>query len=372
MEPIANRAIRFTMAREGLLRLNCMAFGGKGTRDNDRSASMTVLGWIAVGLGALVVVLTFLPLVPADAGWIRMWDFPRPQIAVAAFAALLMVAVAAYGGVWPLLPAIAFTTIVACALGYQLLRIYPYTPAASFQVRQAASGSGDASCFSLMAVNVYQHNRTARPLLDLVARHDPDILLAVETDRWWRDQFGPLAARYPHVASLPLENTYGMIFMTRLAPVEPVEFRFLIKDDIPSVKTELMLENGERVSFYGLHPEPPTPVTDSTERDMELIAVAREVAREKIPAIVAGDLNDVAWSPTTREFKQLSGMNDPRVGRGLYATFHAKVPGMRWPLDHLFLTPGITLDRLQVLPGIGSDHFPVFARLCLEKSGQGR
>lgn len=328
---------------------------------------MTVIGWLATGLAALVILVTLLPFSRSKAGWIRMWDFPRPQIAAVAIAALLLLGIAGFAGERPLLMA-ALAVGVAAALGFQLQHIFHYTPMARKQAAPASRSSGD-DCLSLMTVNVYQFNRKSERLVELAKRYDPDILLAVETDLWWRDELEPVAQNYPHVASMPLDNTYGMIFMTRLEPVGPIEFRFIIKEGIPSIRVELKLRNGETIVFYGLHPEPPTPIEDSEDRDMELIAVARELAEEKHPALVAGDLNDVAWSPTTRRFKRLSGTLDPRVGRGLYATFHAKIPGMSWPLDHLFHTPDFTISELDVLPDVGSDHFPIFARLCLEKGG---
>jgi endonuclease/exonuclease/phosphatase (EEP) superfamily protein YafD len=81
---------------------------------------------------------------------------------------------------------------------------------------------------------------------------------------------------------------------------------------------------------------------------------------------VAGDLNDVAWSHVTRLFRRLSNALDPRIGRGLYATFNARWPLMRWPLDHIFFTEDFRLVRLERMGFIGSDHFPILVELSCE------
>jgi endonuclease/exonuclease/phosphatase (EEP) superfamily protein YafD len=82
---------------------------------------------------------------------------------------------------------------------------------------------------------------------------------------------------------------------------------------------------------------------------------------------VAGDFNDVAWSHTTDLFIQLSGLLDPRRGRGIFNTFHAHWPLFRFPLDHVFHSNHFKLVDLRRLDEVGSDHFPVCVELQYER-----
>jgi endonuclease/exonuclease/phosphatase (EEP) superfamily protein YafD len=131
----------------------------------------------------------------------------------------------------------------------------------------------------------------------------------------------------------------------------------------------LRLRGGEQVALYAVHPEPPLPGDDSGERDAELIMIGRKVRDEGRAAIVMGDLNDVGWSRTSRLFGKVAGTEDPRVGRGFYPTFNANYPLLRWPLDHLFVSPHFELMQIDLLPDIGSDHLPLYLRLCLREDG---
>ena len=94
--------------------------------------------------------------------------------------------------------------------------------------------------------------------------------------------------------------------------------------------------------------------------------VARELEARGGPAVVTGDFNDVAWSHTSRLLQRLGGLLDPRVGRGLFNTFDATQPLLRYPLDHVLHTEHFTIAELRRLPFFGSDHFPMFAVLCFE------
>ncbi|MEO5567280.1 MAG: endonuclease/exonuclease/phosphatase family protein, partial [Gemmatimonadaceae bacterium] len=169
----------------------------------------------------------------------------------------------------------------------------------------------------------------------------------------------------------PLSNTYGMLLYSRL-PLSGTSIDFLIEPDIPSIQAHVQLRNGEFVWLNCVHPRPPAPGEndESQERDAELLLVGKRVRDARQPVVVCGDLNDVAWSRTTRLFQKTSRLVDPRKGRGMFSTFHARVPGFRFPLDHILHSPSFRLTRMKRLPSVGSDHFPVYALLTYEPDAE--
>lgn len=305
----------------------------------------------------LPIAATILPFSKSGRNWIRVWDYPRSQLAV-----WLAGNLACQRLLLPRGQARSFLYAGTMAsLAWQLWRIYPYTPAAGIQVLPAAQKDDERSVGVLIS-NVLQSNRNAPALLERIATVDPDLVLALETDAWWDQQLAVLAERYPCSVRQPLENTYGMTLYSRLELTD-VKVLYRVEPDVPSIVARLHLRSGAVVDLYCLHPKPPGMGQDVDERDAELLLVGREVEGSQRAAIVCGDLNDVAWSQTTRLFQRVSRLLDPRVGRGLYATFHADYPFARWPLDHLFHDETFALRRLDVLESIGSDHFPIYVQL---------
>jgi len=311
-------------------------------------------------LGLILIGATLLPLSRHEAWWVRACDFPRLQIG----AGLLLVLglLVAFGDLGDPAHQLLGLVLLAC-LAYQLSMILPSTPLWPVELLDARTPPGER-LLSLMVVNVLMTNRRTERLFGLIRTHAPDLVLAVEVDGWWAGRFEELADGYPCRVVHPLENTYGMLLYAKLELIAP-EVRFLLKEDIPSIRTRVRLRSGESVVLHGVHPEPPAPgeADTSLPRDAELVLVGREVERSGRTSIVAGDLNDVAWSHTTGLFRRLSRLLDPRIGRGMFNTFHAHHWPLRWPLDHVFVSDDFVLESIRRLPAFGSDHFPILIRL---------
>ena len=305
----------------------------------------------------IMLCVTLVPLLPSNHWLSRVWEFPRVQIAVLTVSLTIASLFLASPSM-----AIVLVSINGLLSLYQIAWIFPYTRLYPIQVKKATAPYQQS--IKIMTSNVLMPNHSADKLIKLIQSYQPDVVVTLETDQWWEDALHPIHSEYPHRVNCPLDNLYGMHLYSKFV-LEDVQLLELIEEGIPSIHCYLVLKNNIKVKCHFLHPAPPSPTenTTSTPRDRELLVIAKQVAGQTEPIIVTGDLNDVAWSPTTRAFRRISGLKDPRMGRGMFNTFHASYPILRWPLDHIFHSEHFELGSIQRMPSIDSDHFPLLSEL---------
>lgn len=326
---------------------------------------------ITITLSCLFLIVTAIPLVKHPWWGVRAFDFPQLQ-----FFCFGLLCVGLFFCLFPLQSIYLWIlfAIVIGALLYHLWIIFPYTEYAKTTVPTWTEKSeiSETSGFKILTSNVLMENDDYEGFLKMALDADPDIIFMLETDEKWKENVhDSLNEKYPHQILCPKDNTYGLLFYSRI-PLEDAEIRFLVDQKVPSIKTVLILEEGNKVQLYGIHPTPPAPGENdwSTERDAELVLIGREAKNCDLPVMIMGDLNDVAWSHTTRLFIRISELLDPRMGRGFFNTFNAKYLLMRWPLDHVFLSPHFEVKKIGRLDHFHSDHFPIFIELALQSVKQ--
>jgi endonuclease/exonuclease/phosphatase (EEP) superfamily protein YafD len=312
----------------------------------------------------LIILLTFLPLLKSVKWWIRVFDYPRLQKLVLHLLLIILWVASNNDPSFETWIWVGSLTLSAIYLTYQ---VWPFTFFGNKMIESVKFDEN--SGLHVLVANVYQDNNQYHKILNLVQTQDPDIVFLVETNQNWADSLEKLDQIFDYSIKIPQENTYGLLFYSKL-PIVRKEIHYLVDPDIPSLELDLELKNGQLITIYAIHPTPPVPGEneESTERDAEILIVGKKSKKNPKPSLVIGDLNDVAWSYTTELFLKISEMADPRRGRGTFNTFHAKIPFLRWPLDHVFLSKHFGLAALEVLPGIGSDHFPIKLKAVLTKS----
>ena len=304
----------------------------------------------------VVIISTIIPFIRHDFWIFRVFEYPRLQklsLNIGLIALVLLLSFPTRTIDW-----IVFGGLVV-NISYLSYLVFPFTVFGKKQIISNQRTDGVDNLRILIA-NVYQENRRSKDYHELIQFCDPDVVLMVETNKWWQNEMDSIENTYHYQLKAPLENTYGMLLYSKF-PLTDAKVNYLVKSDIPSMEAIVEIKSGQKVKLFCLHPEPPVPQENprSTERDKEILIVADKAKKIKLPVVVMGDLNDVAWSYTTALFGKVSGLLDPRRGRGFFNSFNAKYWLLRFPLDHIFCSTDFALSSIKRLSNCGSDHFPM-------------
>lgn len=310
--------------------------------------------------GTILMLATALPLLRVHNRWIRMLDFPRMQLA--AWCAFNMAWIGLQSH--PSRRRWGWFFLHGAALAYHAKMLAPFTRVKSPESESSSDKADPLDTFSMVVANVLMTNRNVSGLISMIGREKPDLVLLNEPDSWWEERLRDLEKDYRWRIKAPQSDTYGMIFYSRL-PLTDFRIDRRVHADVPSIRAEVELPSGKTFRIYCVHPKPPAE-ENTEDRDAELYLVGKELRESGLPGVVGGDLNDVAWSRTTRLFQKVSRTLDPRIGRGFFNTFHARQPLLRYSLDHVFHTREFSLSELRRLEKFGSDHFPILVRLSLD------
>lgn len=302
----------------------------------------------------LFSISPLLPLIPLEHWTIQFFDFVRVQTSVIQ---LFLILLALFFWKNPTSLQYLFIVFSIGVLIYQSSLIWPYTP---FYPKKKSNGPFYNNTLKLITANVLQDNTNYDKFETLIRKSNPDIFVTMESDENWDNHISKAFPEYIHTLKATLSNYYGMHIYSKIA-FESSEIFFLVEEDVPSMHCEIFYAN-QLFDFKVLHPAPPSPTENKTskERDAELMIVGKQCRENRRATIVCGDLNDVIWSKTSRLFKKMTGYLDPRLGRGLYPSFHANYWLLRFPLDHLFYSTDLHVSTIERLEPFGSDHFAMY------------
>ncbi len=245
---------------------------------------------------------------------------------------------------------------------------------------------------SLLTFNLLNNQRNLTPLLALVARETPDVLLFQECIPSHAAQLERgLAACYPHRLWLPAPE-YGMGFgiASRLPfaltgfwqypGFEPFATRVTIALPHPTISSSLLdlycvqfISPTNEVRRVG-----PTALLRLRERQIDWVLA--EIDRRQRPALVVGDWNTTEGSDAYRRVTAQLVDGWREAGNG---------PGWSWPrrlnplvnsaalpvlrLDYALHTsrrfaPALAVAEMRVIQdALGSDHCPLLARVEMEE-----
>lgn len=341
--------------------------------------------WILLAMS--VIAVTTLSMLPGRSWALRVCDFPRAQVLTLGLILVVISMLSLTFGQdlltqpWRVAGLVLSVLLFVCIIiqGIWAVRLTPLVspevprselPIPCYHKRHPELPN--EMTLRLITANIDFQNTNRGAAMEYLCHWRPHVLALIEPDEHWDEHIEHYRDSFPYITKEIRALGRGMVLLSRL-PIEHAEVRCLVDEDRPSIWAVIELPGGARVRLVVTHPTPPgLPKRNkdgrhsSAKRDIELDIIAGKVrVHPNQHWILSGDFNDVGWSATTMRAKRVSGLRDPRVGRGMFSTFPASFPFVRYPIDHVLVSESFRIVQLKRLADIGSDHLPLLADLEL-------
>jgi endonuclease/exonuclease/phosphatase (EEP) superfamily protein YafD len=253
----------------------------------------------------------------------------------------------------------------AVALALALFHGWMMAPYLSFGT---AAGAAQDGAVRVMLANVLTVNRDFEAFTAEVRKQDPDILCVQEVDTAWQRVLEGLHETYPHQHFDARSDNFGIALLSRL-PLSEVEIFELGGVTVPAISAKVATGAGE-LRLLTLHTLPPIMKYLAASRNRQMAEAAKIAQAGTGPFALVGDLNVTPWSPHFQDLLRDGGLKEGRLGQGVMPTWPVDgwLPALV-PIDHILVSPGITVTQMVRGGHTGSDHLPVVADLRFSGSG---
>ncbi len=244
--------------------------------------------------------------------------------------------------------------------------------ALSWYLPRAQAETASGTSVVAMAYNVNYQLWDTQSVTDIVREHPADILGLIEpltTDAAeLRERVRDL---YPHY----YRATGGNLSLLSRYPILSATTDTL-GTSVSSLIADLDVD-GRQLRVIATHPPPPVAGRFFRRRNQTIAALADYARQYEGPLVVMGDFNATSWSIYLQNFVRRSGMRNASAGRGLKPTWFYNEAGrplsrggrmaqlLKIPIDHIFASPDIRVERVRTAPAGVSDHRPIIAKLRL-------
>lgn len=238
-----------------------------------------------------------------------------------------------------------------------------------FFASDAATGPGGVT-LRVMTLNVWARNHQYERVLNLIREASPDVVVLEEIPEDWARELTALKAGWPYsevvVARLPV---HGIALLSKY-PLDDVRVERLV-GDVPAVVAHVDVA-GQPLTLVGVHLARPMSRGGVTAQLRGLHATQKLLEGSPGVRVVLGDFNSASWAPAVADFLKQADLRDSRLGRGVRPSWPSVLPPpLRIPIDHVFVSPQIGVERFATGPFVGSDHLPVLVDLRLPQANSG-
>lgn len=215
----------------------------------------------------------------------------------------------------------------------------------------------------ILQANILTSNTDPVPLMELVAREQPDVIVLQEPNARWLDALALLTNAYPVFAAEPREDNFGAAIFCKSHARSAEIIHFSDAERAPSTRARLEI-NGRMLTVVGTHPLAPCSAYAWQGRNRYTLELARLLRDTEGARAVTGDFNNTPWSSYFQSFLKTSQLLDSAQGRAPQPTWPTFTPPFaRIPLDHCLTSADVQVTDRRLGPYIGSDHLPLIIDL---------
>ena len=265
-----------------------------------------------------------------------------------------------YLPVWP----VAAAAVVArrrrlAAVASVVAALHGYWTIAPLLPRSAAATTGRT--LRVVSANLLMVHQDPARLAEELDRQDADVYFLQELSPHWDDELERRGfwSRYPFNKRLTSDDSFGTAIASRL-PVR--DLHVFWSAELPQMRGVLRVDDRD-VELLNVHLLPPRTlayVPYYRQGADELVNIVQGLAGKTF--IVAGDFNSTPDSVFAARMRRLSDDAWEAAGSGFGFTWPNgmfTLPPMR--LDHVFVSPDLSVLRATLGVGLGSDHRPIIA-----------
>jgi len=268
-------------------------------------------------------------------------------------------------------PALALTVVAAAALlvarrrrfavALLVLAAFQLEPVVRFSLPNPVPPRAGALRLRLLMANVLVDNYDHEALSRLIRDEDPDVVCLVEVSADWVVGLRDVARAYPYRVDYGF-NAQGLSLWFKQKPYHVDPPSLPTPDGWPYLRATFSFA-GEPRRLWLIHPASPMRRMGQYVGFPDLAALGEIIREEGGSAIVLGDFNTTDGSPYFRDFAEVTGLRDSRLGFGRQGSWPVGSP-YRITIDHALVSGDLAVVDRRLGPEIGSDHRPFILDLA--------
>ena len=131
---------------------------------------------------------------------------------------------------------------------------------------------------------------------------------------------------------------------------------------------ELQIAQDVKLAILGVHVSTPYSAQTYELRSKQFAQIEDFATSTSIPLLVAGDFNSTPWSLTFKQLLENTALSAASSTRLPLPTWRIRsLPIFFAQIDNVLYSDKLCVKRLNTLPDVGSDHWPLVANFAVRR-----